>query len=129
MISPRSDAYGFSTGAGGYDNADRLVAWDRTDGNKNQSWTLSGTGDWSQFVDTGTTQTRTHNNVHEATTINSTGLSRAHKGAHKGGAQGAQRGHSTFGQCSRHTPCAVTSGESTSAGGKLRHTECAMALR
>jgi len=72
--------YGFSTGAAGYDNANRLVAWDRTDGNKNQSWTLTGTGDWSQFVDTGTTQTRTHNNVHEATAINSTGISYDSKG-------------------------------------------------
>jgi len=73
-------SYGFSTGANGYDNSDRLVAWDRTDGNRNQSWTLTAMGDWQQFVDAGTTHNRTHNAVHETTAIDGSALTYDLKG-------------------------------------------------
>ena len=48
--------WGYSTGASGYDLKDRLVAWNRTDGNQNQSWTLTYEGDWHDFTDAGTHQ-------------------------------------------------------------------------
>jgi YD repeat-containing protein len=75
MITGALQPYGFSTGAGGYDNADRLVAWDRTDGNKNQSWTLTNVGDWGQFVDAGTQHSGTYNNVHELTARDGSAIS------------------------------------------------------
>lgn len=73
-------SYGFSTGATGYDKADRLVAWNRADGNKNDSWTLTNVGDWQQFVDNGTTHNRTHNGVHELTTSDSATFSYDQRG-------------------------------------------------
>ena len=48
--------WGYSTGGSGYDLKDRLVAWNRTDGNQNQSWTLTYEGDWHDFTDAATTQ-------------------------------------------------------------------------
>jgi RHS repeat-associated protein len=72
--------WGFSTGASGYDNKDRLVAWNRTDGNQNQSWTLTYEGDWHDFADAGTAQHRTHGAAHELTVIDSTSLTYDAKG-------------------------------------------------
>lgn len=72
--------YGFSTGASGYDNDDRLAAWARSDGNDNESWTLTNAGDWSQFVNASGAQTRTHNSVHELTAINGAQLTYDPKG-------------------------------------------------
>ena len=72
--------WGYSTGASGYDNKDRLVAWNRTDGNQNQSWTLTYEGDWHDFADAGTTQHRTHGPAHELTAIDSTSLTYDAKG-------------------------------------------------
>ena len=38
--------FGFSTGATGYDDEDRVKNWNRADGNQNQAWSLSLVGDW-----------------------------------------------------------------------------------
>ncbi len=62
--------YGFSTGANGYDLEDRLINWNRTDGNQDQSWNLSLVGDFNSFTENSTVQNRTHNEVHETTAIN-----------------------------------------------------------
>jgi len=62
--------YGFNTTSPAtYDNADRLTGWNRTDGNKDQSWNLSLVGDWTSFTDESVTETRAHSNVHELTAI------------------------------------------------------------
>jgi len=73
-ISGILQPYGFSTGAAGFDADDRLVTWDRSDGNRNQSWTLTPVGDWQQFVDAGTQHNRTNNAVHETTAIDASFL-------------------------------------------------------
>ena len=52
----------------GYDNENRVTAWTR-DGVESQAWTLSAVGDWQSTTRNGTTQTRTHSNVHETTGI------------------------------------------------------------
>ncbi len=61
--------WGWSTGASGYDDEDRLVSWTRDDNNLSQSWTLTKEGDWSQFVENTTTENRTHGPAHELTSI------------------------------------------------------------
>ena len=72
VITPASQTFG-------YDNEDRLTSFARTSGDT-QSWTLSHVGDWSQFTLNGTTQTRTHNAVHELTAIDATSLTYDTKG-------------------------------------------------
>ncbi len=72
--------WGWSTGASGYDDEDRLVSWTRDDNNLSQSWTLTKEGDWSQFVENTTTENRTHGPAHELTAIGSTALSYDPKG-------------------------------------------------
>ncbi len=72
--------WGWSTGASGYDDEDRLVSWSRDDNNLSQSWTLTKEGDWSQFVENTTTENRTHGPAHELTAIGSTALSYDPKG-------------------------------------------------
>ncbi|MBI3828859.1 MAG: hypothetical protein HY291_05050 [Planctomycetes bacterium] len=62
-----------------YDNEDRLTGFARNSG-QTQAWTLSLVGDWSAFNDNGSSQTRTHNSVHELTAINSTSLAYDLKG-------------------------------------------------
>jgi RHS repeat-associated protein len=72
--SPLS-GYGFSTGATGYDDENRVTAWNRSDNNQNQTWNLSLVGDWNNFNQTGTsplTQTRTHGPTHEFTSFTGT---------------------------------------------------------
>ncbi len=71
---------GWSTGASGYDDEDRLVSWTRDDNNLSQSWTLTKEGDWSQFVENTTTENRTHGPAHELTAVGSTALSYDPKG-------------------------------------------------
>ncbi len=61
--------YGFAVPTGGYDDQNRLTAWNRTNGTKNQSWALSAVGDWNTFTDAGVAQTRTHGLTHEILTI------------------------------------------------------------
>ena len=72
--------YGFSTGSTGYDEEDRLVAWNRDDTNKDQSWDLSLVGDWDSFTEEATTQYRTHGAAHELTAIGSNSISYDPKG-------------------------------------------------
>ncbi len=65
--SPLS-GFGFSTGSNGYDNENRVTAWNRSDSNQNQTWNLSLVGNWNTFNQTGTgpfNQTRTHGLAHE----------------------------------------------------------------
>ena len=64
--------YGFSTTS--YDDQDRLTSWNRTDGNLDQSWNLSKEGDWNAFTENGTTENRSHTEVHELTAIDATPL-------------------------------------------------------
>ncbi len=59
--------FGFSTGATGYDDEDRLKTWNRTNGTMNQAWTLSAVGNWDAFTSAGSTWNRTHSNAHEFT--------------------------------------------------------------
>jgi RHS repeat-associated protein len=61
--------YGFTVPTNGYDNEDRVIAWNRTDGLKNQTWNLSLVGDWNTHTDAGVTQTRTHGPAHEFTSV------------------------------------------------------------
>ncbi len=70
--------YGFSTSA--YDDDDRLTAWTRTDGNKNQSWNRSLVGDWDTFTENGAAKSRTHNAVHEIATVDATAVTTDNRG-------------------------------------------------
>jgi RHS repeat-associated protein len=56
-----------------YDNEDRLTGFNRNNGDT-QAWTLSLVGDWNQFNNNGNVENRTHNAVHEITTIDATPL-------------------------------------------------------
>lgn len=59
--------YGFDQTS--YDADDRLISWQRSDNNLDQSWNLSGVGDWNTFTENSAIQSRTHNAVHEITTV------------------------------------------------------------
>ena len=72
--------YGYDTTPAGYDADDRLIAWQRDDGQLDQAWNLSAVGDWDQFTENASTQTRTHNAVHELTGIDSQPLTYDVKG-------------------------------------------------
>jgi RHS repeat-associated protein len=73
--------YGFTVPQNGYDNENRLVGWNRTDGQKNQAWTLTAAGDWQGFTETNSPdQNRMHNAAHELTGINGTTLTYDLKG-------------------------------------------------
>jgi RHS repeat-associated protein len=67
--------YGFSIPTSGYDDEDRLVSYNRTDGNLDQTWSLSEVGDWDSITTEGTTQTRTHGATHELLTAGGQSLS------------------------------------------------------
>ena len=64
----------------GYDDEDRLVAWERDDAAQDLSWTLSDVGDWDAYTTNTVTETRTHNAVHELTAIDSNPLTYDPKG-------------------------------------------------
>ncbi len=70
--------YGFATTT--YDDANRLTAWNRTDGNKDQSWALTGVGDWTTFTEESITQVRTHSAAHEVITLDANILNHDAKG-------------------------------------------------
>lgn len=61
--------YGFSIPVSGYDAEDRLVSYNRTDGNLDQLWNLSAVGDWHSVTTEGTVQSRTHGSSHELLTV------------------------------------------------------------
>ena len=54
--------YGFTAS---YDAEDRLIGWDRSDTNLDQSWDLSPVGDWNSITQNASVQNRTHGPVHE----------------------------------------------------------------
>jgi RHS repeat-associated protein len=56
-----------------YDDEDRLTGFNRNNGD-NQAWSLSLVGDWNQFNNNGNMENRTHNAVHEITTIDANPL-------------------------------------------------------
>jgi RHS repeat-associated protein len=56
-----------------YDDEDRLTGFNRTNGDT-QTWGLSLVGDWNNTIINGTQQNRTHNAVHEITTIDANPL-------------------------------------------------------
>ncbi len=62
-----------------YDAEDRLTVWGRG-GVDTQSWSLSPVGDWNDSTRNGVFQSRTHNRVHEITSINSTAVTHDAKG-------------------------------------------------
>ena len=66
ISSPMAN-YGFSSTT--YDQADRLTAWNRTDGNLDQAWNLSLVGDWDTFTENLAQELRTHTTVHEIAAI------------------------------------------------------------
>ncbi|MCZ7648076.1 MAG: hypothetical protein M5U26_22925 [Planctomycetota bacterium] len=71
-----------------YDPEDRLIDFQRNGSGNNQAWQLSLVGDWDQFTNGGSSQTRTHNSVHELTAIDAASLSYDLKGnltAHSNG--------------------------------------------
>ena len=81
--------FGFDTGATGYDAENRLVNWNRTDGNQDQSWDLSLVGDWDQFSNEGDSTTYEHNAAHELTMVNGQPLGFDAKGNRLGSVDGA----------------------------------------
>jgi len=50
--------YGFAVGSSGYDDEDRLVNWQRTDTNFDQSWDLSLVGNWDTYTENASAQSR-----------------------------------------------------------------------
>ncbi|MDZ7617491.1 MAG: RHS repeat-associated core domain-containing protein [Patescibacteria group bacterium] len=68
ISSPMAN-FGFNSTA--YDPADRLTAWNRTDGNLDQAWNLSLVGNWATFTQNQVKQTRSHTAVHEIAAIDS----------------------------------------------------------
>ena len=63
-----------------YDDEDRLVDFQRSGSGPNQAWQLSLVGDWDQFTNGASVETRTHNDVHELTAVNANSLSYDLKG-------------------------------------------------
>jgi YD repeat-containing protein len=57
----------------GYDPAGRMTSWQR-DGQESQNWQLSLVGDWQSTTRNGATETRTHSDVHEATSLTTAGV-------------------------------------------------------
>ncbi|MDZ7618331.1 MAG: RHS repeat-associated core domain-containing protein, partial [Patescibacteria group bacterium] len=68
ISSPMAN-FGFNSTA--YDQADRLTAWNRMDGNLDQAWNLSLVGNWATFTENLVQQTRSHTAVHEIAAIDS----------------------------------------------------------
>ncbi len=68
-ISAPMANFGFNSTS--YDPADRLTAWNRTDGNLDHAWNLSLVGNWATFTENQLQQTRSHTNVHEIAAIDS----------------------------------------------------------
>ena len=67
--------FGFGVGGSGYDDENRLVNWNRSDGNLDQSWNLSPVGDWNQKTENAINTNYTHNDAHELTAIDNTAIS------------------------------------------------------
>ncbi len=89
-ITGAMSGYGFAVPTGGYDDQNRLTAWNRTNGTKNQAWALSPVGDWNSFVDAGVTQARTHGPTHEILTMGSATVTHDSRGNMTQDEQGKQ---------------------------------------
>ena len=72
--------YGFSVGTSGYDDEDRLVNWQRSDTNLDQSWNLSAVGNCNSITENSSTQNRTHGPTHEMLTVASQSVTHDAKG-------------------------------------------------
>ena len=70
--------YGFDST--GYDDEDRLTAWNRDDNNLDQSWNLSPVGDWNSITENGAVQSRSHGPTHELLAVDSQSVSHDVKG-------------------------------------------------
>ncbi|MDZ7617215.1 MAG: hypothetical protein U1E05_09435 [Patescibacteria group bacterium] len=71
-ISAPMANFGFNSTS--YDSADRLTAWNRTDGNLDQAWDLSLVGNWAAFTENQVQQTRSHTSVHEIAAIDAAAI-------------------------------------------------------
>ncbi len=71
---------GFSVGSSGYDDEDRLVNWQRSDTNLDQSWNLSAVGNWNSITENSSSQNRTHGPTHELLTVASQSVTHDAKG-------------------------------------------------
>ncbi len=89
-ITGAMSGYGFAVPTGGYDDQNRLTAWNRTNGTKNQAWALSSVGDWNSFIDAGVTQARTHGPTHEILTMGSATVTHDSRGNMTQDEQGKQ---------------------------------------
>ena len=79
-IAETMSNYGFTFGSSGYDDEDRLINWERDDNNLDQSWDLSLVGDWDEFTENASAQTRTHGPTHEILTAASQSIQHDVKG-------------------------------------------------
>jgi len=66
--------YVFRLGASVYEAEERLVAWNRSDRNRNQSWNLSLVGDWDRITENSSTQNQTHRDALELLSADSPSL-------------------------------------------------------
>jgi RHS repeat-associated protein len=79
-IGGTMSGYGFDVGGNGYDSEDRLVNWERSDSNLDQSWNLSLVGDWTSITENATSQNRTHGPTHELVSVASQSVTHDAKG-------------------------------------------------
>jgi RHS repeat-associated protein len=79
-LAQAMSGYGFAVGSSGYDDEDRLVNWERSDTNLDQSWNLSAVGNWNSITENSSTQNRTHGPTHEMLTVASQSVTHDAKG-------------------------------------------------
>ena len=79
-ITGPMSGFGWATGTTGYDAEDRLINWNRADGNLNQAWDLSDVGNWDSLTTNSVTQNRSHSLAHELTAINTNPITHDAKG-------------------------------------------------
>ncbi|XZE56132.1 RHS repeat domain-containing protein [Planctomycetaceae bacterium SH139] len=79
-ITGTMSGFGFTVGSSGYDTEDRLVNWERSDTNLDQSWNLSLVGDWDSITENSSTQNRTHGPTNELLSAGGQSLSHDTKG-------------------------------------------------
>ena len=60
---------GYGFGDTGYDAKDRLTSWTRADNQLDQSWDLSLVGDWDNYTENNSVQSRTHGPTHELLSV------------------------------------------------------------
>jgi RHS repeat-associated protein len=63
-----------------YDHEDRLTSWSRGGTASTQSWNLTPVGDWDDTTRDGVSEDRSHNRVHEITSIGATPVTHDPKG-------------------------------------------------